>query len=111
TEVDAYKTVLGEGNADIMRELFIKKKIHIVTFTSSSTVKNFVKLLNTPDYLELLSGVTVACIGPITADTARGLGLHVDVEAKQYTIPGLLQAIVEYIGSKEGKAWDFQLPG
>lgn len=111
TEVDAYKTVLGEGDADIMRELFIKKKIHIVTFTSSSTVKNFVKLLNTPDYLELLSGVTVACIGPITADTARGLGLHVDVEAKQYTIPGLLQAIVEYIGSKEGKAWDFQLPG
>jgi uroporphyrinogen III methyltransferase/synthase len=110
TEVDAYKTVLGEGNGDIMRELFLKRKVHILTFTSSSTVKNFVKILNAPDYLELLAGVTVACIGPITADTARELGLRVDIEAKQYTIPGLLQAIIEYVCTKEGKTWNFQLP-
>ena len=46
--------------------------------------------------LELLEGMTIACIGPITADTATGLGLKVDVVAQDYTIDGLVQAILTY---------------
>ncbi len=96
TEVDAYQTVPGEGNVEQMRELIIENKVQVLTFTSSSTVKNFVKLLNKTDYQEMLAGLTIACIGPVTAATARELGLQVDVEAKEYTIAGLVQAIVEY---------------
>jgi len=94
TEVDAYKTVKGGGNADQLRDLLAKKQVQMVTFTSSSTVKNFVALLDTPDYGKLMEGVRVACIGPVTAKTARDLGLEVNIEAKEYTIEGLIKAIL-----------------
>ncbi|MHB8172327.1 MAG: uroporphyrinogen-III C-methyltransferase [Thermincolia bacterium] len=93
-DVVAYKTVKGGGNIGQLREMLTKKQIQIVTFTSSSTVKNFVELLATPDYLQLMAGVKVACIGPITAKTARDLGLQVDIEAAEYTIEGLIKAIL-----------------
>lgn len=96
TDVSAYRTVMGGGDsAEITRKL-LNGEIHAVTFTSSSTVQNFVKMLKFPDLKTLLAGVTVACIGPITADTARDLGLRVDVVAREYTIEGLVAAILEY---------------
>ncbi|MDA8235236.1 MAG: uroporphyrinogen-III C-methyltransferase [Clostridia bacterium] len=94
-DVVAYQTVKGSGNAAQLREMLNKKQIQMVTFTSSSTVKNFVELLATPDYLQLMEGVKVACIGPITAKTARNLGLQVNIEAAEYTIEGLIKAILE----------------
>lgn len=94
-EAVAYRTVAGGGNAEEIRRLLTEKRIQVITFTSSSTVRNFVKLLNEPHLVELLSGVTVACIGPVTARTAAELDLPVHVEAKEYTIEGLLKAIVE----------------
>lgn len=97
TEVAAYKTVTGEGNAEVLRELLAEKRIHILTFTSSSTVKNFVEKLAAPNLTELLEGTVVTCIGPITSNTARELGLRVDVEAKEYTIDGMIEAILEYL--------------
>ncbi len=96
TDVTAYRTVMGSGDsAEIIRKL-LNREIQAVTFTSSSTVQNFVKMLKFPDLKTLLAGVTVACIGPITADTARDLGLKVDVVAREYTIVGLVAAILEY---------------
>lgn len=97
-EVTAYKTVREAADRDMLIELFQRKMIHVVTFTSSSTVKNFAGILAVSDLPGLLQDTTVACIGPITADTARSLGLKVDIEAKEYTIDGLIQAILLYFG-------------
>lgn len=95
-EVVAYRTVEGGGDSEMVRRLLRDGGIHIITFTSSSTVRNFVRLLNEPDLKELLKGVTVACIGPITADTARELNIKVHIEASRYTIDGLVQSIIEH---------------
>jgi uroporphyrinogen III methyltransferase/synthase len=65
--------------------------IDIVTFTSSSTVRNLAALLDGD--VECLRKTVVACIGPITADTARELGLRVDVVAAEHTVPGLVAAL------------------
>ncbi len=65
-------------------------RIDIVTFTASSTVRNLVEMLgdNTP-----LEQPLIACIGPITAETARELGLRVDIMAAEYTVEGLVEAL------------------
>lgn len=96
TDVAAYRTVMGgDDSAEIIKKLG-RGEIHAVTFTSSSTVQNFVKMMKAPHLKTLLGNVTVACIGPVTADTARDLGLKVDVVAGEYTIEGLVQAILDY---------------
>ncbi|HPU35566.1 MAG TPA: uroporphyrinogen-III C-methyltransferase [Bacillota bacterium] len=96
TEVTAYRTVAGDGDSSRIREMLARGEIHLVTFTSSSTVRNLVNMLNAPDLQTLLKNVVVACIGPITAGTARELGLKVDVVAKEYTIEGLVRSLLEY---------------
>ena len=70
-----------------------------MTFTASSTVENFVGAFGEAEAARLLSGTRVACIGPITADTARGRGLRVDVEADEYTIPGLVEAVTNLLAA------------
>jgi uroporphyrinogen-III synthase len=62
-----------------------------VTFTSASTVENFVELFDDP--LAIIGGALVACIGPVTADTARALGLPVQVIAEPHTVEGLIAAL------------------
>jgi uroporphyrinogen III methyltransferase/synthase len=95
--VTAYKTVMDHSKVDKVKKMLLQGKIDIVTFTSSSTVKNFTKLLKDLDLKKLLEKVAIACIGPITAETARNLGLKVDIEAKEYTIHGLVEAIIRQI--------------
>jgi uroporphyrinogen III methyltransferase/synthase len=68
----------------------------MITFTSSSTVKNFKALLPAEDFPALIQDVTIASIGPITTDTARELGFEVHVTADAYTIPGLVDAILHF---------------
>jgi uroporphyrinogen III methyltransferase/synthase len=63
----------------------------LITFTSSSTAENFMALK-----LPLPEGIETASIGPITSKTMRELGLAVDVEAAQYDIPGLVEAIIDH---------------
>ncbi|MDH7577711.1 MAG: uroporphyrinogen-III C-methyltransferase [Bacillota bacterium] len=94
-EVVAYRTLPAEGDTHRIRELLSAGKIHVVTFTSSSTVRNFVQLLGGPDLPRLLARVTVACIGPVTACTVRELGLPVHAVARRYTVEGLIQAVLE----------------
>jgi len=96
TEVVAYKTIAEDNNSMEIVELLKSKKIDIVTFTSSSTVRNFLSMLQTPGIQDLMKNVLVACIGPITARTAEEAGLKVAIQAKEYTIEGLIKAIVEY---------------
>jgi uroporphyrinogen-III synthase len=97
--VEAYETVVPKSSRTRLRAALKdpRKRPNVVTFTSSSTVKNFVKLLGASRRVRRpaqLQGVTLASIGPVTSATLRELGLGVDVEAKQFTIPGLVKAIV-----------------
>ena len=71
-----------------------KRRPDLVAFTSSSTVRNFVALLGGkgPPYADL-DGIRFASIGPITSSSLRELGLPVHIEAAEYTMPGLIQAI------------------
>ncbi|WP_080836991.1 uroporphyrinogen-III C-methyltransferase [Cohnella massiliensis] len=97
-ELDLYETVLPVVQDELLPELLREGAIHIVTFTSSSTVTNlFAALLQAgiDDPLALLEGVEAACIGPVTAMTAEGLGLKVTIAPKEATIDGLVQAIVD----------------
>ena len=80
------------------------KSIDLVTFTSSSTVKNFKALLPPDRFPELASGIPAACIGPVTADTARQLGFDVRIVAAEYTIPGLCAAILDHYHGRGGTA-------
>jgi uroporphyrinogen III methyltransferase/synthase len=100
-EVPAYRTVQAGGNTQIIRNLFQERKIHILTFTSASTVTNFVEMMSADNIQELLQDVIVACIGPVTARTADDLGITVQVMAKEYTVEGMIDSILEYISESQ----------
>lgn len=104
--VSCYRTIRGEGNFGLMKKMLASKEVDMITFTSSSTVENLVGMLG-PGVKMLLEGVALAAIGPITAGTARGKGLEVDVEAEDYTIDGLVKAIVNYY-SRQKKTAEYQ---
>ncbi len=95
-DVPAYKTVLGGADREELKRLLGEKAVDAVTFTSSSTVRNFMQLLDGDT--ALLDKVKVFSIGPITSATARELGLKVYMEAAQYTINGLVEALKEGLG-------------
>ena len=94
--VEAYRTVKPRGGAKRLRPLLAEGKIDVITFTSSSTVNHFAELLKAEDLKNVLRGIAIACIGPITAKTAKNWGLRIHIQPEQYTIPGLTQAIVDY---------------
>lgn len=91
TVVEAYRNEpVRQGAQELAR---IVEQVDWVTFTSPSTVNAFMDLLETANVEAMAAAVRVACIGPITADAARKRGLEVDVEAREYTVPGLIQAL------------------
>ena len=97
----AYESVPGsEGKEELARSLE-KGEIDCVTFTASSTVENFVGAFE--EAARLLEKTRVACIGPITADTARKHGLRVDAVADRYTIPGLVEAVAGLLAAEPAK--------
>ncbi len=95
-EVTAYHTINDLDNADVLIKALEDKTIDIITFTSSSTVKNFKDLLPADRFKQLIADVKVASIGPITAETAKELGFDVHITADTFTIAGLCHAILEY---------------
>jgi uroporphyrinogen-III synthase len=106
--VEAYETVIPAASRVKLRRVLRdqEKRPHAITFTSSSTVKNYVSLLGIRSgKSKLVQGVWNASIGPVTSDTLREFELTVDVQAAEFTIPGLIKAIAEYakknpVGSK-----------
>ena len=94
TVVPAYKTEAGDADKYLVTKLLSDGELDMVTFTSSSTVKNIVKLLG-DQAVDLLKNAKIAAIGPITAETCRQQGLQVNVQAEEYTIAGLIKAIKE----------------
>ena len=128
--VEAYETVVPQSSRRSLRAALKNRRPHVVTFTSSSTVRNFVELLGSsqalrpprkfsrtstrtstrttprtssggdrPRHTEL-DGILMASIGPVTSATLRELGLPVDISAKEFTIPGLVKAIVGAVANR-----------
>jgi uroporphyrinogen III methyltransferase / synthase len=95
-DIEAYVTKPVKDKADVILKRLEDRTIDMITFTSSSTVKNFRALLPAEGLDRLMQGITIASIGPVTADTARILGFDVHIVAKAYTIPKLCDAIVQY---------------
>ena len=104
--VEAYETVIPQASRRRLRAALrsSRRRLDVITFTSSSTVRNFVALLGESrgrvgrvhtgaSVKRHLKGVRLASIGPVTSSTLRDLGLRVDIEAAEYTIPGLINAI------------------
>lgn len=98
--VPVYRTIIPTASRDAIRAMLQKKELAVVTFTSSSTVKNFMKLFEGEPVAKWLEGVRIACIGPITADTAREKGLRVDIQPKDFTVAALAREIAESYGGK-----------
>jgi len=71
-------------------------RVDILTFTSSATVHNFIQLLGKERFQTLAAGAVVAAIGPITSATLKEYGTSPQIEPKDYTIPTLVEAIVDY---------------
>lgn len=106
--VEAYETVVPETSRVRLQKLMRdpKRAPHVITFTSSSTARNFATLLGAKRWrvarvhTAMLEELCFASIGPITSATLRELGLRVDVEAREYTIPGLIRAIAQFQAAK-----------
>lgn len=96
--VTTYETVKPKGVGDIKQEIE-KEEIDFITFTSSSTVTNFLSLFDESEIEKVRNKFKVAVIGPVTKKTAISAGLTVDVMAEEYTIDGLVLAIEKYYKS------------
>ncbi|HYT67932.1 MAG TPA: uroporphyrinogen-III C-methyltransferase [Vicinamibacterales bacterium] len=103
SEVVAYRTLLAggerDGDHDIYRML-LDRQIHAVTFTSASTVQNFARIFGEEQAADLLNTTVVASIGPVTAEAAQQLGIQTTVMPARYTIPDLVDALVEHFASQ-----------
>ncbi|HUO26454.1 MAG TPA: uroporphyrinogen-III synthase [Candidatus Aquilonibacter sp.] len=94
--VEAYETVVPQSSRARLRKMLAnpRRRPHVVTFTSSSTARNFWELLGASGRQKPnLKGVLMASIGPVTSSTLRELGLPVNIAARDFTIPGLVDAI------------------
>ncbi|PJA17327.1 MAG: HemD protein, partial [Elusimicrobia bacterium CG_4_10_14_0_2_um_filter_56_8] len=95
TEIPTYNTVPDRGNFPELKKLLQAGEVNLVTFTSSSTVTGFMESFKGADK-KLLKGVAMGSIGPITSGTMKSEGFKPDFEAKDYTIPGLVEAAQGY---------------
>jgi uroporphyrinogen III methyltransferase / synthase len=101
--VAAYRTLPGGSERDADQDIYrmlLDGRIDAVTFTSASTVKNFAKILGEEQAADLLRTTVVASIGPVTAEAAQQLGIRTTVMPERYTIPDLVDALVEHFGSQ-----------
>ena len=97
-EVSSYHTVTPPGSREKARELLTSGSIDTITFTSSSTVRNLVELLNGD--LSLFANVRVVSIGPVTSAAAHELGVHVDIEASEHTVEGVIVALAAALSNQ-----------
>jgi uroporphyrinogen III methyltransferase / synthase len=99
TEVIAYRTIAAEpereGEPDIYRML-LERRIDVVTFTSASAVRHFVRVLGAEPAADLLRTTVVASIGPVTAEAASQSGIATTVMPSSYTVPALVDAIADH---------------
>jgi uroporphyrinogen III methyltransferase/synthase len=107
TDVVAYRTTLAQGERDGDRDVYrllLDGAIDAITFTSASTVRNFAQIHGEEQAADLLRDVVVACIGPVTAEAAHQLGIAATVMPERYTIPDLVDTLVEHFRGREPRA-------
>ena len=101
-EIATYHTLPASPDDKVLQRL---ENADAITFTSSSTVRNFVDLVGGPAAAQRLThNAVVACIGPITAGTATELDIPADVVAAKYTMDGLVEALVRYYENDNSRA-------
>ncbi len=101
--VEAYETIVPRSSRQRLLAVLSRprRRPHVVTFTSSSTVRNFVDLAQlSKKGRSVIDGIRMASIGPVTSATLREFGLPVDIAAKEFTIPGLVAAIAKAFNSR-----------
>jgi len=96
TEVPAYQTRRVEDGVVRLREALASGNVDAVTFTSSSTARNFAEQFSEDERSAWRGKTAIASIGPITAATAAEYGLATDVMPTEYTIPALARALADY---------------
>ncbi len=94
--VTAYQNVKPVENVERIKKLLLENKLSVITFTSSSTVKNFLELLDSKELKASLKNTKIASIGPITSQTLREAGYQVDIQPQEHTIAALTESIVEF---------------
>ena len=99
-DITVYQTLPVAPDPDGLAEL--ERGVDVATFTSASTVQNYFALLGERAG-RLLDGALVACIGPVTADSARAHGLTVHVQPETHTIPGLVAALEDHLAAPNGR--------
>jgi len=92
-EIASYRSVPAAAGGERVRRLLARGAVDLVTFTSSSTVRNFLAMLGS-DAASLMRRTEIGCIGPITAETARAEGLEVAIQPEKYTVPAFAEAII-----------------
>lgn len=103
--VTAYRTVPVSASSGVdIYKLLLDQGIDVVTFTSASTVRNFVTLLGAEAAADLLGTTLVASIGPVTAEAARQLGIETSIMPSTYTVPCLAKAIADHFQRAEDAA-------
>ena len=95
--VTVYRTISSGRGKSELEKLIGEGKVDVITFTSSSTVTNFVEIMGREFVLP--PQVKIACIGPVTAATAKKAGMKIDIMQEKYTIPGLVEGMVDYFGN------------
>ena len=103
TAVTAYRTTpvdLEAADAPDIYGLLLEQGVDIITFTSGSSVKNLVDTLGEDQAADLLRRVDVACIGPVTADVATRLDIATTIMPVEYTVPAMVQAIVNHVTTR-----------
>src|SRR5262249_55719153 len=104
TEVIAYRTLVVEperdGEPDIYRML-LERRIDVVTFTSASAVRSFIRVLGAEPAADLLRATVVACIGPVTAEAAAQSNIETTIVPPHYTVPALVDAIVAHFATEK----------
>ena len=101
--VPVYRTVRPRKGSEEMKRAVLGGEIDVLTFTSSSTVTNFLRLFTEEEIGILNRETRVACIGPITADRAKKMGLRVDLTPARFTTADLAAALCEYFREARGR--------
>jgi uroporphyrinogen-III synthase len=96
TDLIVYETTIHHQAKEDLVRLLEQKQVDVLTFTSSSTVRHFVELLEGAPLEQWVKDVVVACIGPITKQTAQELGIRVDICPHTYTLDGMIEAMNDY---------------
>jgi uroporphyrinogen III methyltransferase / synthase len=97
---EAYRTAIPKTDTGKLSERLRRREIDMITFTSSSTVSNFARLFNGRQLAGILGETPIACIGPVTENTVEELGGSAAVSAREFTVAGLVSAMVEYFRCK-----------